>query len=392
MTGQSESGRASWPTATSLLAALLHRRRLLLAFALTAAAAAAAVEQMRPDTYSARVSLFLAQQQQQDPRLGALAAQLPLPGLSAQPDAKLVGAILGSRTLRDSLQARHGPLVLRVQQPPDGVIEVEVRHRDPEAAAAAANAAFELINVLAVSAGSDAIRRRQEFLSVRLAEAGENLARAEADLVGFQRTHNAPEFEEQARQTIQAAVALQNRIVEKEIEVAQLRRVATPDNPELRAAQAELAAWRGQLARMRQGSAGAVLVPLEQSADMRAEAYRLARTYEAHEQLFLSLGTALASAQIEGNRNLPVVTVIDPAQVPTQPVNASLAVVALLAALVALALAAFWVLVAELWRFARRAYPDSPVFPAIDATLADLTRPFRRRRTQQPTHAMEGDT
>ena len=43
---------------------------------------------------------------------------------------------------------------------------------------------------------------------------------------------------------------LQRRIAEKEIEVAMLRRNATPQNPQLRAAEAELAAWRAQLNRL----------------------------------------------------------------------------------------------------------------------------------------------
>jgi LPS O-antigen subunit length determinant protein (WzzB/FepE family) len=323
--------------------------------ALVAAVLAGAAWALLPKRYTARVALYVPQAQI-DPRLQGMMTQLPgallgMGGLDAG-DRKMVDAILHSRTLRDSLDVRFGRhRKVNLRTTPEGAIAVDVTHRDPAWAQQIAAAYPELVNEMVISLGLVTHQRRQEFLRRQVTEAHDELTAIEEQLVEFQTVSNAPELEEQARQTIDAAAQLQRRVVEKEIEVGQLRRLLTPDHPELRAAEAELAAWRQQLARLGAGTGGRdIFVPLDGSPQLRAGAYRLARELRAREQVYISLRAALEQAELDARRDLPVVSVIDAPVVPDRPSSPGLVAVLVLGTIAGLLVGTAWALLAHWWR------------------------------------------
>jgi uncharacterized protein involved in exopolysaccharide biosynthesis len=162
---------------------------------------------------------------------------------------------------------------------------------------------------------------KRDFLERQLAEAQEDLVASEEALLSYQQQTDAPEIQEQSRQTVEAAAELQRIIYQKEIEVLQLRRVATPNNPELRAAVAELDAMRRQMRRLTGGSssAGDVFVPLGSSPELKVGSLRLLREFTKNEQIYLSLTAALAETQLDVQNNMPVVALLDRATVPDRP-------------------------------------------------------------------------
>jgi tyrosine-protein kinase Etk/Wzc len=380
ITGESDSDESVVRAAAELLV----RWRAIVATMVAAMLVAGIVSWLLPNRYTARAVLYIPQSQGTAPLgLEALAAQLP-PGMlrlgsSGGSDTRIIAAFLESRTLRDSLVARYGPLrerQLRARRDMEGSIIVDITHRDPTVAASVANAVPELLNVLALRASADVNEQRIGFLRMQLDEAQDRLVHAESRLVSFQQASGAPDVEEQGRRTIEAAVELQRRVTEMEIEVAQLRRVVTPNNPRLQAAEAELAAWRAQLRRITQGSEpGDLLLSLDASPELRAEAYRLARDFRTQEQVVLSLTAALTQAQLDSRDDLPVVTVIDPATIPDEPSGPGLFLMLPVAAVLGLVVGSLIIILGTSWNAARRRPKNAPWFVAWDQFRGELRRP-----------------
>jgi tyrosine-protein kinase Etk/Wzc len=203
----------------------------------------------------------------------------------------------------------------------DGSTSIDVTGADPALVAQIASEFPASVNRIATSIGSQAARQKMEFLEGQLTGARERLLQSEQALIEFQQLQSAPEIQEQTRRTMEAAAELQSRIIEKEIQVAQLRRTATPDNPSLRAAAAELNSVREQLRRLTAGTRAGdqLFLSLEGSPELKTSAARLVREFTKNEQVYVSLTAALTEVQIDANNNLPVVTVLDPATVPQLP-------------------------------------------------------------------------
>lgn len=323
---------------------LLRRWRMIAAVALLAVVAAGLMQAVRPRQYTARTLLVLPPRQSSDPRsLGGGAASAAglfgIPG--GDPNARLVNTILRSRTLGDSLRkrfAKDAPARRNVVNNADGSMQVEVRHRDPAVAAGMANSYPELVNRLVLRVGTEATERKEAFLREQITRAREQLDRSQAAVVSLQKRRNAPRPAEQSRGTVDAALQLQQRISEKEVEIGRLRQTVTPSNPQLRAALTELSGWRAQLSQLtRGGGANAVLIPLGESAELEAASQRLLREYVRDEQVYTTLAASLAQAQIDVNNNLPVVSVVDVALPPEDPDGPSTPVLLVLALVLGLA-------------------------------------------------------
>lgn len=333
-------------SALGVAASVLRHWRSTLAIVAVCMVAAAVVQLLRPARYEARTLLILPPRAS-DAR-GLLMGSTPqqggggasaLLGLGGQdPNVKLISVVMGSRSLADSLRQRFGPLPdrdRRVTNNPDGSISVAVTHSDPRRAAEIANSFGPLVNSLVVQVGVDAAVRRESLLEGQIRLARQELEEAEGALVRFQRGRNVPAPEAQARGTVDAALQLQERIAEKEVEVAQLRRTATAANPQLRAAESELSNWRAQLRRLGSGrSGGQVLVPLSESAELGVSTTRLMRQLARAEQIYTSLTAAMAQARMERGNTLPVVTVVDAAIPPEEPKGPGVPLVLALAAVV----------------------------------------------------------
>jgi tyrosine-protein kinase Etk/Wzc len=386
------------------LAAIILRRWRLIAGAVVATVLLAVVSiALRSDEYIARTVVM------PPPNKGgggalALAQQLPA-GLAGglaggqDSDQARIGVILKSRSLADSMVSRltagstpdperEAAIRLAIadaqtEELPDGSVGVIVSAEDPELAASLANEVPELLNVVSTRVGAQTALRKQDFLQRQLENARENLLRAEQKLVAFQEGHDVPEAAEQAKRTMEAAADLQEQIIAKEVEVTQLRRTATSNHPALRAAMSELAALRQQLQRLSSGGLGSsVFLSLKDSPELKVDAARVMREFAQYEQMYVALTAALAQAQIDANNNLPIVSVLDPALVPSSPSRPSTPLVLGLAALLGLVAGVFLAFASEALQSARRNPANESLFAAWDQFKADLSgyMPHRWRR------------
>lgn len=369
-----------------LVAVLLRQWKTVVATTVLVMVAMVGFWLLQPKTYAAKTVLFLAQDRTQGGGASALiAAQLGmgLPGLSlgSSPNQKLIETILHKgRSVNDQVAESvkglagggdAGEAEVRrvldkgtdVESAPDGSIVVQVTAQDPRVAAGIANAYPVAINATAARVAAASAVGKQRFLEGQLVDARQRLERSEERLLQFQRRQNAPAIKEQAEKTVEAAAALQQEVFRQEARVSQLRRISTPDNPELLAAQALLGDLRGQLRRLTSsaGSGSQIFVPLGGSAELKRDATRLMREFTKDEQVFVSLMAALSEAQIDANNNLPVVSVIDPAVVPRSPAGAGLVFRLVFGAVLGLALGVLAAFLRDYMRSSRN-HPQNAAF------------------------------
>jgi uncharacterized protein involved in exopolysaccharide biosynthesis len=337
-----------------MLTVLVRERRLILATVALFVVAALAFIWLSPKSYTARTVLVQARTQQTS-ITQALLSQLPAGLASLGPgqvdDDREVRAVLASQSLADSVIERLGldgsaeaevrSIISKrteIRETPEGALAIEVTDGDPRRAAEIANVMPQLANAIMSRLSADAALHKQAFLQQQLAHARDRLNASEESMVRFQETRSAPEVKEQAVRTLDAAATLQEQIIKQQVLVAQLQRSATPDNPALKEAIATLNLWREQLRQLRMGQLdqSGILLSLQQSPELKADAARLLRRVTADEQLYGSLAMALAQTQIDAQSNLPVLTVLDRAAVPRTPRGVPLPIAVGIAALLGL--------------------------------------------------------
>jgi uncharacterized protein involved in exopolysaccharide biosynthesis len=400
-TGTSMNGHGEPEVRLLDMAAVLIRSwKLILVAGLIGGVVAAAVALTRPKSYTARV-VVVPSIAEGDGRASILASQLNLPILGrvggGGQNQSLIEAIVRSQSLRDSVVQRVGPdadeaerrrlaLILARRtairsNPQERSVSIDVTAPEPALAARMANEYPEVINEIATRIAVEAARKKQATLESQLAQAAERLARSEEALRNFERSSGAAAVPEQARASVEAAAELQRGIAEQELRVQQMARVFTRDNPRYQAAVAELAARRRQLAQVRAGGAGGVVLGQSQLPDVKLGYTRVFRDFTRDEQIFISLTASLASAHADANQDMAVVSALDTAALPDTPSGprVKLMIVAgLFLGTLAGLLAAF---VREYLRRARRDPESAEFFEALEEVRGGFGRRARRPRT-----------
>lgn len=255
---------------------------------------------------------------------------------------------------------------VRVVHNPDGSIVIQVSAPTPELAARIANTYPPVLNAVLARLSAEGAAVKRSYLRTQLDTADERLTSSERKFVEFAQQRTAPAPEQQAQRTLDAAASLQQQIFEQEAAIAQLRRTATVDNPELRAAEALLATRRGQLRELTNGGGPqrSVFVPVERGPALRVASTRVEREYQQDLRVYASLAAQLTDAEIDETNSLPVLTVLDPAREPGDP-TLTVPVAALLGLVFGLVLGAAVAMVRD--AFARlRGRPDAaPYFAAF---------------------------
>ena len=383
-----------------LAAVLLRSWKLIVLLALLGGAVAAAVALTRPRTYTSRV-VVVPSVAESEGRAQMLAAQLNIPMLGRMggggQNQSLIEAIVRSRSLKDSIAHRVAPRAGRDEtkrlteilketairsNPQDRSVTIEITAPDPRMAARMANEFPEAINQIATRIAVETAQKKRVALEAQLTDAADRLARSEEALRNFEQESGAPAVEEQARASVEAAAEMQRAVAEAELRVQQMARVYTSDHPRYRAAVADLAARRQQLARLSaSGGGGGALLGQEQLPDVKLGYTRLYRDLKRDEQIFISLTASLASAQADANQDMAVVTALDTAQVPDEPSGPRVKLIVLVGLFFGGLLGLMAAFVREFMRRARRDPESEPFFEAWDGFKGDFTRLAPARRT-----------
>jgi tyrosine-protein kinase Etk/Wzc len=318
-----------------LFAAMRKQRKLMLALPALCALLAAAITAVLPDIYTGRTVIMPPQPQQSATAamlgtLGALAGLAPsVLGIKSSND--LYVGMLKSRTMADALIAKFDLKNLydernlvetrktlarktSITAGKDGLIVIEVDDRQPERAAAMANAyADELHRLTGKLAVTEAAQRRL-FFEGQVAQAKDALANAEQAFKQIQEKTGLVQLDQQGRAMIQAVATLKAHIMEKEVGLAAMRQFATDANPELVKVQKELALMKGELAKLRRGSGDEeddFMVPVKSVPTASLEYLRKYRDVKYSETVFELLAKQYELAKIDEARDAAVIQVLD---------------------------------------------------------------------------------
>jgi tyrosine-protein kinase Etk/Wzc len=338
-----------------LLQVVVENLRLLVLGSLTAGLIALGITYLIPPTFTATTKIMPPQQQQSSAaallqNLGALGGLAGAATGIKNPNDQFV-AFLQSRTVRDALiqryrlQERYKAGVLDdarlamgskvfISSGKDGLISISVEDKDPAFSAELANAHVgqlsELLSRLAVTEA----QQRRIFFEKQLANAKDNLTKAEQTL---QSTGvNVGALKANPGAAVSGLAQLQASIAAQEVKLASMRGYLAESAPDFKQALTDLAALRNQLRRAEQSQS----TPTSGDSDYIAKF----RDFKYYETLFDLFAKQYELARVDESREGAIIQVLDVALPPerkSKPKKGLIAVLATLGAGFALLLFVF---------------------------------------------------
>src|SRR5271157_2730347 len=376
---QPETAARDEPDLIEILLVLAREKKRILQITLGAALLATMVAFLMPKMYTATATILPPQQKQSalNSMLGQIGALAGLGGsdLGLKNPADLFVAMLTSRTIEDNLINRFDlRKVYRVRRYQDarkkldnrseiiatkeGLISISVTDHEPRRAADIANAYVDELHNLNQNLAITEASQRRLFYEQKLKAERDELSVAELSLKQVQEKSGLLQPDAQGRTIITSIAELRAQVANHEVQLQTMRSYATPNNPDLKRAETELAGLRSQLAKLERGNAAAgngnIAIPARQMPEAELEYLRRAREVKYHEALYDFLGKQLEAARIDEGQSAILVQVVDRAVEPERKSSPRRMVIALVSAAIAFVLACLGVLVAEVLRRKRQ--------------------------------------
>lgn len=299
------------------------------------------VQSMPPDNQSSSGMMML----------GALAAKSGGNGLGAvagdllgvKSSGALFVGVLSSRTVQDRLIERfqlrkvysvrleedaRKKLAERTSLSEDrksGIISITVTDRDPQRAAAIAQAYVEELNQLVAELSTSSAHRERVFLEERLSAVKRDLDDASQKFSQFASKNTAIDIKDQGRAMVEAASTLQGQMIAAESELKGLEEIYSSNNVRVRAVQARITELQRQLQKLDgDGTSGANQT---RSSDSPYPSIRelpllgvtwsdLYRRTRIQETVYETLTQQYELAKVQEAKEIPSVKVLDAARVP----------------------------------------------------------------------------
>jgi len=328
-----------------------------------------------PKMYTATATILPLQQNQSvlSSMLGQLGdvQALDLRDLGLKNPADVFVAMLKSRTVEDALINRFDlrkvynvkryedarkVLEKRSEIDPEkeGLISIQVSDRDPKRAAEIANACVDELRALNLSMALTEAAQRRVFFEQKLNSERSDLSNAELALKQLEQKTGLIQPDAQTKALIGAVADVRAQIAAKQVQIQSMRSFATPNNPDLKRAESELAELQAQSARLSQTERatgelgeGTLQVPTGKVATASLEYLRLAREAKYHESLYDFLSRRLEAARIDEAKNAVLVQVVDRAIVPEKKSGPKRMLIVAVTAMLSFLLVSFYVLMRE---------------------------------------------
>jgi uncharacterized protein involved in exopolysaccharide biosynthesis len=230
--------------------------------------------------------------------------------------------VYGQRYLEDAIN-KLGERTAISEDRKSGIITIQVTDRDPQRAAAMAQEYVTQLNGLMNVLTTSSAHRERLFLEERLTQVKQELDAAENDFSQFASKNAAINIPEQGKAMVQAAATLQGQLIGAESELEGLRQIYTSNNVRVRSLEARVTELRHELDKLGgdYGSAAEsgvnAMYPSMRELPILGVTYAdLYRKTKIEEVVFESLTQEYELAKVEEAKEIPVVKVLDPADVP----------------------------------------------------------------------------
>jgi tyrosine-protein kinase Etk/Wzc len=354
-----------------LLIIVAKRKKMVGIVVLAAALGSVIISLLLPNIYIGTARVLPPQQNQSSAamllgQLGGLAA-LTGSSLGMKNPADLFVGMLKSRTVADNIIARFDLKRLyrkdtlvetrdvladksSIVAGKDGLISIEYENEDAQLAAAIANAYVEELENLSHSLAITEAGQRRLFFEQQLKKAKDDLAESEVALKVTQEKTGLIKLDDQGRAIIEAVASIRAQIAAKEVESRAMRSFATEQNSEYVRIQQQLAALRGELAKLeksRISGDGDILLPTGRVPEAGLEYLRKFRDVKYNETIFELLAKQFEAAKIDEAKDAGIVQVVDRAVPPDRKSKPKRAVIVILATAIAGFLAVLWAFLSE---------------------------------------------
>jgi capsule polysaccharide export protein KpsE/RkpR len=232
----------------------------------------------------------------------------------------------------------------------DGLIRLSVTDRDPRRAAEMANGWVEEYRRFSATLAVSEASGRRLFFERQVADARENLTRAEEEMKQTEQRTGVIEMDGQAHAMIGAAALLRAQVAAKQVEIQAMRQFAADENPDLERARQELSSLEGQLATMdvaHDRRSGDLVAPKGTVSQAGLEYARALREVKYRETVVSLLMRLQEVARVDEARQGAQAQVVDAAAIPDSPASLFRIWIVLGALLVSLPLALVLALATE---------------------------------------------
>jgi len=206
-----------------------------------------------------------------------------------------------------------------------GVLTIVVTDGDSGRAAQIARGYVEELDRLVAQVTTSSARRERIFIEQRLVTVKQDLNRASREFSEYASQNTAIDIAAQGKATVEAAARLEGELIAAQSELQGLERIYTKDNVRSRSLQARVDELRNQLHKIGGDSAASSdgkpastreLPSIRQLPLLGVKWADLYRETKLQETVYELLTQQYELAKIEEAKEIPVVRVLDPAEVP----------------------------------------------------------------------------
>jgi len=239
-----------------------------------------------------------------------------------------------------------------------GVITVTVTDRNPQRAAQIAQAYVDELDRLVAQVSTSSARQERMFIEQRLKGVRADLDKAQKEFSEFASRNTALDIGEQTKAMVEAAATLKGQLIAAQSELQGLEAIYTSDNVRVRTLRARVGELQRQLQKLG-GSDNASatgdtaqdeLYPsIRQLPVLGVKWADLDREIKVQETVYELLTRQYELAQIQEAKEIPVVHVIDPADIPEKKSFPPRLLIIILITLFSSITAAAWVVGTAQW-------------------------------------------
>jgi tyrosine-protein kinase Etk/Wzc len=322
--------------------------------------------------------------------LGSLGSELMDSGGIKTPEESLLG-ILSSRSIADQMIDRfdlrrlYGKRTMvdtrkalgrhtHIEATKGYLIRINVEDESAVRAANMANGYVDVLYALNERLALTQASQRRVFLEQQVKAERDELGRAEVALKQLQEATGVIQLPAQAELTLRTVAQLRAEIVSRELQLQQLRSIATEQNDKVVEMESGIAALNAQLSKAEKGAAGGQTSDFFLAAGKvpaaGLEYLRTTRDLRYHEALYEALSKQYEMARIDEAKAPPLLQVVDRAVPLDRRTWPPRTLIVLLCGLLAAILFLAWALTNEAWARARTLPETAEQLLRLQAALA----------------------
>lgn len=203
----------------------------------------------------------------------------------------------------------------------DNSFHISVRASSAHKAADMVNYILQYLNETVIKLNVAKSKTNKEFLEKRYAEIKRDLKNAEDSLQIFQQRSGILDPKEQPRLILNSFSKLENDVMEKQIELSIMEKIASKDSPQLNLLRTQLQEYKSSFENLKKKGDGENLMQPMSSLPEKTKNYlRYFRNVEMYNTILEFIAPLYEQAKFEEQKDMPVLQVIDYGNVPQKRV------------------------------------------------------------------------